>query len=490
MTREQFETLLRERRHTIALTPSGPELTGYNVFEKLGVPGESGIPFDKIARWSVHQQFVRPGSGANVPQRRWRNHWVDPASVGIHGTYHSARLRKPTQRATRPTGSTQSRDASPIRLGMDDAAAAGALAAMTKPTSLAAKTKSTSGPPMPPRHHEPLRRPAPPSQKAATPRRADMRPSVPRAIPTSETSSEAGDDGGGGAPGVTSSKHAAFAGAHGGGGGGAAGEGNGESAAPATSVTEALAQDTAKAHTVAERAAATQAAERAAAGAARAAARRVAAMRGNPTLPSRVAGTTVVSAPHPPAAFATAPNAMHAGVAPASARPTSAMPVMMSARDSVEERIGSPRQGAEQLVKRAMLASAGGSLVVRYHTGRVVPAWFATPGGYTFDARVRPQSAAPAAAASGTPAADSDDPSPRGTLLAPSKRGPPRGSAPPSSRHLSIGFGEFGRTPMSVGSAARRRAMEAKKPVVKVVTAEFVSAKGEKLLKEVQALLD
>ena len=185
--------------------------------------------------------------------------------------------------------------------------------------------------------------------------------------------------------------------------------------------------------------------------------------------------------------------------APAGARPFSAAPALI-------EREGSPRQGLEQLYKRAMMASAGGSLVVRYHTGRVVPAWFATPSGYSMEPR--PQSAAPGDGSSGAPDATADgatdaapqplppsgpspaDPSPRGTLQAQSKRGPPRGSAPPTSRHLSIGFGEFGRTPAFVGAAARRAAQERKKPKVRPVSSEFATAKGEKLLREVQALLD
>lgn len=157
-------------------------------------------------------------------------------------------------------------------------------------------------------------------------------------------------------------------------------------------------------------------AERKAQAAAKVAARRVAASRGNPRLGSSVAGTTLVS-------------------------------LIPAAGGAITEREGNPSHGVEQLIKRAMIASAGGSLVVRYHTGRVVPRWFAEPSSYAADGAMKRYDDTDATngepAASGPPGRPSGR-SPRGTMLAPAKRGTPRGSAPPTSSHLSIGWGQWG----------------------------------------------
>ena len=73
----------------------GPILSAYNIFESMGTPGVPDVAFDKVARWSMRQQWVRPGSGALVPQKRFLAHMIDPSSVGLLGTYNSARCRKP-----------------------------------------------------------------------------------------------------------------------------------------------------------------------------------------------------------------------------------------------------------------------------------------------------------------------------------------------------------------------------------------------------------
>ena len=46
--REHFERLLKERRHTMALKPNGPEVAAYKIFEKIGLPGEPDVAFDRL----------------------------------------------------------------------------------------------------------------------------------------------------------------------------------------------------------------------------------------------------------------------------------------------------------------------------------------------------------------------------------------------------------------------------------------------------------
>jgi hypothetical protein len=92
--RELYHRLLRERAHVLKLKPRDKEmLTEYKVFEKLGVPGDPTLVFDRLARWSMTAQFVRPGSGSEVIQPRYPDHCLDPASVGVHGLYNSAHSR-------------------------------------------------------------------------------------------------------------------------------------------------------------------------------------------------------------------------------------------------------------------------------------------------------------------------------------------------------------------------------------------------------------
>ena len=83
--RESFERLLRERQHEMRLAPGGPVAPLHKIYEKLLNPGESEVQFDRLARWSMCAQHVRPGSGALAPQPRLADHWLDPSSLGIHG---------------------------------------------------------------------------------------------------------------------------------------------------------------------------------------------------------------------------------------------------------------------------------------------------------------------------------------------------------------------------------------------------------------------
>lgn len=110
--RDAFDLLLLQRCHTLTMTtprggrhhhgapgrPAPPQLTPDQIFERLMVPGQSGVHFDRLATWSMRNQFVRPGSGATVRQPRWAPHLVDPASsVGV---CHSPTMRGPSTGAT------------------------------------------------------------------------------------------------------------------------------------------------------------------------------------------------------------------------------------------------------------------------------------------------------------------------------------------------------------------------------------------------------
>lgn len=97
VTYELFERLLAERRHEHALRTGGKPMTAVGLFDALSNAGESFVQFDRLARWSVRCQLVRPGSGALVPQKRWAAHMVDPSTAAIGGTYNSARCRPPSE---------------------------------------------------------------------------------------------------------------------------------------------------------------------------------------------------------------------------------------------------------------------------------------------------------------------------------------------------------------------------------------------------------
>jgi len=84
-----FERLLTSVRHELALRHRGPTLTALQLFDSLSNAGEAFILFDKLARWSMRQQMVRPGSGALVRARRWAAHDLDPSSAGCGGMYSS-----------------------------------------------------------------------------------------------------------------------------------------------------------------------------------------------------------------------------------------------------------------------------------------------------------------------------------------------------------------------------------------------------------------
>ena len=86
-----FERLLTSVRHELALRHRGPTLTPLQLFDTLSNVGEAFIQFDKLARWSMRQQMVRPGSGALVRARRWAAHDLDPSSAGCGGMYSSVR---------------------------------------------------------------------------------------------------------------------------------------------------------------------------------------------------------------------------------------------------------------------------------------------------------------------------------------------------------------------------------------------------------------
>ena len=453
--REHFERLLKERRHTMALKPNGPEVAAYKIFEKIGLPGEPDVAFDRIARWSMRQQYVRPGSGAAVTQTRLLDHQMDPGSIGLHGTYQSVRARKPQRergqqykRSESPEVSARQRSESPG----DDNTSDGAGASTGRRVILGGRMTSLG----PPKHHKPRARPKVPlgTPRARTPRASELRPSMPPAVADSENSSEAGDTStaaaGSGAAAAAAAKKVKMA-----------------AIAPAEAPTPAEVEAE---RIIKERA---ERIERAAMKAARAAARRVASAKGgNPLLASRAAGTTLVSAASEAAAA------------------------------SPRKPDGSPRfssDGVEQLVKRAMLRGSAGDptrdLVVRFHTGRVVPAWFATPSAYSmaFEEYVSGKRPLPPTAAGGGEinVPEEDDlcedakareadakalalfdeedakaeehqeammakarpPSahrprtpagPRGTMMSLGRRGTPSGMAPPSSRHLSVGWGEWG----------------------------------------------
>ena len=95
VSRELFGRLLKERRHELALKPRGKPKNPNQLFDALSNAGEAFVQFDRLARWSMSCQLVRPGSGALVPQKRWAAHMVDPATAGCGGVYNSMRCRPP-----------------------------------------------------------------------------------------------------------------------------------------------------------------------------------------------------------------------------------------------------------------------------------------------------------------------------------------------------------------------------------------------------------
>lgn len=66
-------------------------MSAASTFNNLCSAGESFLLFDRLARWSVSTQFVRPGSGVLVAQTRWCDHWCDPSTVSLGGAYSSIR---------------------------------------------------------------------------------------------------------------------------------------------------------------------------------------------------------------------------------------------------------------------------------------------------------------------------------------------------------------------------------------------------------------
>ena len=105
VTRESLDLLLAERRHSMRLTPGGAVLRADAIFAGLlarGSEPRASISFDELARWSMQAQYVRPGSGALLYQKRLPAHWLDPRSVGTHGFFKSPRSRKVPPRVPRP----------------------------------------------------------------------------------------------------------------------------------------------------------------------------------------------------------------------------------------------------------------------------------------------------------------------------------------------------------------------------------------------------
>lgn len=324
-------------------------------------------------------QYVRPGSGALVVQTRWRDHWIDPSSVGIHGTYHSAGMRRPSvgngtrqpeeaaaAKGDAARGSGQDSGAEPFARSKDGAAGAtaddGSVDVVggpvrgppsSRPAGLSMRARRPATAPL---HHHLVRvRPEVPTCKPSTPRaptRKVGRPAEAASSATSETGSfrrpysahgtrQSEGVADGVAEGAVASPAAAPAAASAAPGAALSDDGSGgarhlalerataPSAAPPSAALEAPPPLTAA-----------EKVERAAKAAARTAAMRVAA--GQSVLASRVASNTVVSDP-----------------------------------EGIAERVGSPREGRAQLLKHAELCAAGGALVARPRSGRVVPAWFA-----------------------------------------------------------------------------------------------------------------
>ena len=87
-----FERVISERPHRLALTPNGRALSQHALFYNgLCVPGSDHVPFERLAQWSCRAQLVRPGAGAAVPQPRWVPHWAEPSTVAHDGRYSTPR---------------------------------------------------------------------------------------------------------------------------------------------------------------------------------------------------------------------------------------------------------------------------------------------------------------------------------------------------------------------------------------------------------------
>lgn len=463
VSKDLYERLLKQRRHQLKLHPTDKEeMTVYGIFSKLSVPGEPDVHFDRLARWSMIAQLVRPGSGAAVKQKRWYDHQIDPSTAGVYGAYSSMRSRdpKPAPHSPKrpkqpPSSSSLSKD--PIG-ALDDEVrsrrrlSSGASFAKEAGTSLSddndesfvtgsrpgsGRRPLTARPRLPAGavnggrldHHVLRKRPEKPKQRPLTPRSGRQAPPRPRRVSGESTAESEGGVGGDG-DGSVSVATAASAGAETGeqprpeaeppppprpyigplqphmgrarvevrrpaSAGSAAWRAEALAAAQAAQGTSSQpgggdTSDGADAESYSAELA--RALEKRAKAAARAAARRVAAAGcGNPMLPSRSAGTTIVSA----ASAAQTPAALSANGGGESS----------SANGTTQ-----PVQGRAQLLHRAQLTAAGGALVARHHTGRVVPA------------------------SCGTPLRE------RSSIL----RGRPSGGAPPSSRHVGVGWGEWG----------------------------------------------